>query len=519
MSNPPTPPSGDAPLPSLPKPQMQPMQMGGVPAKSGKGKLIGIIAGLLIIVGGLVFAGITYGPDLWAKYMGGGGDLNKSDGTIKYVLDGVANNKPEVLWEALPASHQQTLNDELKKSMANVDSEVHKQVFAVLQKLTGLLKNKKALILESGNGFFEQHSGSATALAMPQITENWDGAVNLLEIVVNSKFSDTTWVENPDLGVLLKEDGGKLMSSPDLEKLINLALAEDDDPDAPEDMAQAREWIKGIEVTVDSSTETTAKVKLSSTDFIKTPKGEVELDMVKVEDRWLPKEVAMGIDQFIAQLKLVTPMGSLADTPMTAQQKAVTLNFLKSVDGVLDAIDKQETAENLMQAAIGGFGGLALQLEQLQNAFPNMGVAGGNPGAFPGGVGPSPTTGLPVPGVGLPSSGGIPGGLPPGSNPGLGGGTAKTAPALPGLPPPSTLPPGRLITWNINGGKRNKIDQIYLNKSEATIQTAFGAPDQKDGIYWIYKNMTVRNIGDGGTMTKVHFGIQNGIVVDIRASP
>ena len=142
MSTPPTPPSGDAPLPAMPKPQMQPMQMGGAPAKSGKGKLIGIIAGVLIIVGGLVFAGITYGPDLWAKHMGGGGDVNTPDGTIKYVLNGIADNKPEVLWEVLPASQQQTLNDELKKSMANVDPEVHKQTFVVLQKLTGLLKNK-----------------------------------------------------------------------------------------------------------------------------------------------------------------------------------------------------------------------------------------------------------------------------------------------------------------------------------------------------------------------------------------
>ena len=117
--------------------------MVGAPAKSGKGKLIGIIAGVLIIVGGLVFAGITYGPGLWAKYMGGGGGLKTPDGTIKYVLNGIANNKPEVLWEVLPASHQQTLNDELKKSMGNVDPEVHKQSFVVLQKLTGLLKNKK----------------------------------------------------------------------------------------------------------------------------------------------------------------------------------------------------------------------------------------------------------------------------------------------------------------------------------------------------------------------------------------
>ena len=494
MSTPPTPPPddapppppGDAPLSPAGGTPMQPMQMGGAPAKAGKGKKIGIIAGVLIIVGGLVFAGITYGPGLWAKYMGGGGDLSTPDGTIKYVLNGIANNKPEVLWQVLPSSHQQTLNDELKKSMGNVDPEVHKQSFVVLQKLTGLLKNKKTLILESVNSFAEQSGAGAGDVMPPEVTENWDGVVSLLEIVVNSKFSDTAWVQNPDLEVLLKEDGGKLMSSPDIEKLINFALSEDGDPDGPKDMAQLRNWIKGIEVTVVSSAETTAKVKLSSTDF-EIKEGEGELDMMKVEDRWLPQVVALGLDQVIDQLKQAVPMGSLADTGMNARQKVVTMNFLKSVEGVLDAIDNQETSENMMQAAVGGISGLALQFEQLQSAFPNVGgVAGGNPGSFPGG------------------------------NPG--GGTVT--PVLPGLPVGPPVPLGKRQRWTIHGGKQaTRIDQIYLNKPAATIEAVFGMPDSKNGAYWIYNDMTVRNIQAGGTMTKVYFGIQNGVVVDIQARP
>ena len=44
-------------------------------------------------------------------------------------------------------------------------------------------------------------------------------------------------------------------------------------------------------------------------------------------------------------------------------------------------------------------------------------------------------------------------------------------------------------------------------------------PDSTNGAYWIYNDMTVRNIGGGGTMTKVYFGIQNGVVIDIQARP
>ena len=479
----PPPPAGDAPLLPAGGTPMQPMlmQMGGAPAKAGKGKKIGIIAGVLIIVGGLVFAGITYGPGLWAKYMGGGGDLNTPDGTIKYVLNGIANNKPEVLWEVLPASHQQTLNDELKKSMGNVDPEVHKQIFVVLQKMTGILKSKKTLIIEAVNSA-AQESGAAPGSGMPpEVTENWDDGVGLLEIVVNSKLSDTAWVQNPDLGVLLKEDFGKIMASPVFDKLLDEMLKKKNDF-APKTAADLRSAIKSIEVVVVSQTDTTATLKLRSETLSPNDPESDEFKMVKVEERWLPEVVALGLDQVIGQLKQAVPMGSLADTGMTAQQKEVTLNFLKTVDGVLDAIDKQETAEDMMLTAIGGLGGLALQFGQLQSAFPNMGIAGGNPGGFPGG-----------------NPGGFPGGVT-------------------GLPVAPTLPFGKRQRWTINGGKK-RIDQIYLNKPAATIETVFGMPDSKEGAYWIYKNMTVRNIAGGGTMTKVYFGIQNGVVVDIQARP
>jgi hypothetical protein len=454
---------------------MQPIHRGGASARSSKGKLIGIIAGGLIVAVGLVFAGIT----LWAKFMGGG-DLSTPDGTVKYVLNGLANNKPEVLWEAMPASYKQTLNDELKKSMANVDMEIHAQSVAVLQKFSGILKNKKTLIIEAANSA-QQGDGPLGEGLPAEVTENWDNVVGILDIMVGSKVADADWVENPDLGVLLKEDGGKLMSSPHLEKLLNMALAEKEDPNAPKDITELRSWVKGIKVIVVSQTDTNATLKLRSEEIDPEDPESSEFKMVKVEDRWLPEEMAVDLEKELKKLKQVVPGGTVADTKMTAQQKEVTLNFLKTVDGVLDAIDKQETAEDMMLTAMGGLGGLALQFGQLQSAFPNIGSGlppGGNPGGFPGG------------------------------NPG----------GVTGLPVAPTLPFGKRQRWTINGGKK-RIDQIYLNKPATTIETVFGMPDSKEGAYWIYKNMTVRNIAAGGTMTKVYFGIQNGVVVNIQARP
>ena len=66
-------------------------------------------------------------------------------------INGLADTTPGSLG-GYAASYKQTLNEELKKSMANTDPEVHAKSVAVLQKLTGVLRDKKPLIIETVNG-------------------------------------------------------------------------------------------------------------------------------------------------------------------------------------------------------------------------------------------------------------------------------------------------------------------------------------------------------------------------------
>ena len=49
-----------------------PAQAAAAAGKSGKGKKVALIVGIVVLVSGLIFAGITYGPDLVAKVSGGG---------------------------------------------------------------------------------------------------------------------------------------------------------------------------------------------------------------------------------------------------------------------------------------------------------------------------------------------------------------------------------------------------------------------------------------------------------------
>ncbi len=78
-----------------------PAQTTAAAGKSGKGKKVAMIAGIVVLVSGLIFAGITYGPDLVAKISGGSleksiigkwkgveKDVTKKDVTMEFFEDG-----------------------------------------------------------------------------------------------------------------------------------------------------------------------------------------------------------------------------------------------------------------------------------------------------------------------------------------------------------------------------------------------------------------------------------------------
>jgi hypothetical protein len=402
----------------------------------------------------------------------------------------LANNKPEVLWEALPAKYQKLIHDEIKKSGANLDPEIQTKTVDVLKKATGVLKNKKTLIIET----VQAMSGGQDEGLPPELTDNWDDVVSLLEIVVNSKAMTPEWLKDPDIGAVLKEDGGKLMSSPAFEKLINMGLKEDADPDAAKDLAEFRKWIKSVDVTLVSSTETTAKVKLSLTrgESVETE----EIDMVKMEDRWLPKEMAEDIVPVITDIKKGMPMGQMlgTDAQMSGQQKAQLLGFLNTVDKALDTINNAADSNELM-AAVGQMmgGALGQQLAGLEQAF--GGGGGSTGGAGIPGINPGP---------------GIRPGVQPGTNPGT---------IIPGLAPTGPpKPAGYKTEWSIGGG-RFKIDEIYPGKTEAVIKQVFGDPALIQGEFWTYRGLKVRNMKLGGTFTTVLFQMQNGKVARVIVQP
>ena len=98
--------------------------------KPGKGKKVAMIVGIVVLLSGLVFAGITYGPDLVAKISGG--SLEKSMVVGTYTRDGsLMGDKREYVYlenGVMEIRHNGKKIDDMKWKISN--GEIHTTNFS-----------------------------------------------------------------------------------------------------------------------------------------------------------------------------------------------------------------------------------------------------------------------------------------------------------------------------------------------------------------------------------------------------
>jgi hypothetical protein len=98
-----------------------PGQTTAAAGKSGKGKKVAIIAGIVVLLSGLIFAGITYGPDLVAKISGGSLE-KKVVGEYEYKAKGARVEKWVFLDNGIAEIYAQ---DHKEGKWLVVDGEIH----------------------------------------------------------------------------------------------------------------------------------------------------------------------------------------------------------------------------------------------------------------------------------------------------------------------------------------------------------------------------------------------------------
>lgn len=279
----------------------------------GRGFVLGLIAASLIVP--------QVGCGFFKKKV-------KPDEVVREVIQALLDNKPELIWAALPATYQQDVHDLIKVLGQKMDAQLYKQTFAVLQKVVNVLRNKKEFIIRmmGTDPMISEMMKQSGGVSQQQIGQSWDGVVLVLDTFLNSELSDTNFLANPDMNKFLQSTGAKLMVQFDtLSKFV------------PQEQlkGKSKELLKGIKVTPVSEKGEDAEVSIEVA-------GKVEsLKMKKVEGKWIPAEMAVAWKPQIATAKTELET-SLAKT-MSPEDKLQFTMVLGLVGGAADKLEAAKT--------------------------------------------------------------------------------------------------------------------------------------------------------------------------------
>lgn len=243
------------------------------------------------------------------------------DESILAMLNGVNNQQMEAVWNFLPASYQQDVNGIAHEFASKMDPEMYNGTFETGQRLAKLLKDKKEYILKNQ---------MIQGLPMPpeKVDEFWDPATDIISALVNSDLSSLDKLKSFDGGKFLSTTGNQLAKN--VVVLSSLVPQKEGEPSFSEKLKQTK-------VTVVTTEGDTATIKIEAPG--EEPKDE---QMVKVEGKWIPKNLADNWDTQMADVR--KKLADLTPEQVTAQ-KEQTLAGIKQVNETLAKLENAKSEE------------------------------------------------------------------------------------------------------------------------------------------------------------------------------
>lgn len=265
---------------------------------------------------------------LLALGCGGTSVPDTPDGMLLACAKALDENKPGVIWEALPASYQKDVTSLVHDAAAKMDADVYDKTFVILNKVLNLLKDKRDIILELVN---KDAAMSMMVKDKEKLDQNWDNVVDLLAIITSSEIQTLDGLRNLDVGRFVDKTGSRVMEK--IDRLSELA---------PEDeFIDMKNALGTVRVEVLSLDGNTAKCKL----FIEGKDPQAG-EMVKVEGKWIPKEIADAWKDMITEAKKSV-------SEMTGeefkQQKPMIMGMMTGIETTLDQLAEAKTSEEFAQ--------------------------------------------------------------------------------------------------------------------------------------------------------------------------
>lgn len=282
--------------------------------------------------------------------------------SMEALMQGVADQKMEAVWNFIPDSYQQQINDQTHALADKMDPELYDGIFNTAQRITKLLKDKKEYILKNQ---------MIQGLPVPpeKLGEFWDPTVGLLDTIANGEMSSVAKLKKLDGKTYLANEGNAVLKQ--VFKISDMLPQKEGEPSFPE-------RIKQTKVTLVSEEGDKATIK------IEAPGEEPrEQAMVKVEDKWIPDTLAANWDKQLAKSKKsideITP-------EMIAEQKKQIMPVLENINTQLAKLENAKSEEEfnaMLTPIIAPVAILGPMLQMQLGQAMGSGPAGPGPGGMP----------------------------------------------------------------------------------------------------------------------------------------
>jgi hypothetical protein len=259
------------------------------------------------------------------------------DGAMQAVLSGLAAHRPEVMWRALPPSYQDDISGLVRSFADHVEPALHQRAVVVARKAVVVLQAKKELILTSDT------IRAATAADPAAVEAAWEEAVHAADVVLSSELADLEALRELDVEAFLATTGRALMDHAAKVPAIG---------GEGESLAERLRALGEAEVELVAADGDRATVRIRLPDL-----APFEIDMVRLEGRWLPVELASrwpeAVESAAARIEAMAGAGAARVELVAFVTLGVAESFLDQLAGVTTA----EELDRLMGAFIGNLVG------------------------------------------------------------------------------------------------------------------------------------------------------------------
>jgi hypothetical protein len=238
------------------------------------------------------------------------------DGTIMAVAQSLADNHPEIFWEALPESYRADINGLTTSFAAKMDPELYDRSMALTLKFIDVIQSKQGIILASKT---VQNTGADVAAIEARMTPT----LAVVRTFFGSDISTLAGLAAIDWQAYLAGTGAQLMAQADA-----IPAVEGKDPFVLFD---------SLKVEVLEQTGDTARLRVTA-----TGEDPEEVTLTRVENRWVPSEMA---EQW--QAKVAEAHARLDElTPEKVQElKGQAMFGLAMAEGFVTQLSTIETSE------------------------------------------------------------------------------------------------------------------------------------------------------------------------------